>query len=64
MMILLRAPYGLRSQKNSFHFNSKGDQSLFGTPYIDYGARQYNPSIANVFVKSDNYLIEPIYCSI
>ena len=32
--------------ENRFHFNSKEDQSLFGTPYIDYGARQYDPAIA------------------
>ncbi|MBO5193795.1 MAG: hypothetical protein J6B62_02750 [Bacteroidales bacterium] len=33
--------------ENRFHFNSKEDQSLFGTPYIDYGARQYDPAIAS-----------------
>lgn len=32
--------------ENRFHFNSKEDQSLFGTPYMDYGARQYDPAIA------------------
>ena len=32
--------------ENRFHFKSKEDQSLFGTPYIDYGARQYDPAIA------------------
>ena len=32
--------------ENRFHFNSKEDQSIFGTPYIDYGARQYDPAIA------------------
>ena len=50
--------------ENRFHFNGKEGQSLFGNPCIDYDARQYDPAIANVFVKSGNYLIELIYCSI
>ncbi|MCM1176912.1 MAG: RHS repeat-associated core domain-containing protein [Clostridium sp.] len=46
-------PFGMRWSSswpavsaNRYRFNGKESQFLFGTPYLDYGARQYDPSIA------------------
>ena len=37
----------LKDETNRFRYNSKEEQFKFGTPYIDYGARQYDrPSVA------------------
>ena len=45
-------PFGLRwsvgsdLESNRYRFNGKEEQSEFGLPYIDYGARQYDPILA------------------
>ena len=45
-------PFGLRwgvgsdLGSNRYRFNGKEEQSVFGVPYIDYGARQYDPLVA------------------
>ena len=45
-------PFGLRWSigsdlgSNRYRFNGKEEQSVFGVPYIDYGARQYDPLLA------------------
>ena len=45
-------PFGLRWSvgpdlgSNRYRFNGKEEQSVFGVPYIDYGARQYDPLVA------------------
>ena len=41
----------LTDQTNRFRYNSKEEQFKFGTPYIDYGARQYDPVIARWFAQ-------------
>ena len=46
-------PYGKRwdeaaslyDQSNRYRFNGKEEQAEFGIPYIDYGARHYDPAI-------------------
>ena len=41
----------LRDDSNRFRYNSKEEQFRFGTPYIDYGARQYDPIIGRWFAQ-------------
>ena len=41
----------LRDDSNRFRYNSKEEQIRFGTPYIDYGARQYDPIIGRWFAQ-------------
>ena len=41
----------LTDDTNRFRYNSKEEQFKFGTPYIDYGARQYDPVIARWFAQ-------------
>ena len=42
-------PYGahttLSGTPQRYRYNAKEDQSFAGTPYLDYGARQYDPAI-------------------
>ena len=38
-------------QTNRFRYNSKEEQFRFGTPYIDYGARQYDPILGRWFAQ-------------
>ena len=38
-------------QTNRFRYNSKEEQFRFGTPYIDYGARQYDPVLGRWFAQ-------------
>ena len=40
---------GLTDHTNRFRYNSKEEQFRFGTPYIDYGARQYDPVVGRWF---------------
>ena len=42
---------GLKDETNRFRYNSKEEQFRFGTPYIDYGARQYDPIIGRWFAQ-------------
>ena len=42
---------GLTDQTNRFRYNSKEEQFRFGTPYIDYGARQYDPVLGRWFAQ-------------
>ena len=42
---------GLTDQTNRFRYNSKEEQFKFGTPYIDYSARQYDPIIGRWFAQ-------------
>ena len=42
---------GLTDQTNRFRYNSKEEQFRFGTPYIDYGARQYDPILGRWFAQ-------------
>ena len=39
----------LKDDTNRFRYNSKEEQFRFGTPYIDYGARQYDPVLGRWF---------------
>ena len=41
----------LKGDSNRFRYNSKEDQFRFGTPYIDYGARQYDPGLGRWFAR-------------
>ena len=41
----------LTDQTNRFRYNSKEEQFRFGTPYIDYGARQYDPVLGRWFAQ-------------
>ena len=41
----------LTDQTNRFRYNSKEEQFKFGTPYIDYGARQYAPVLGRWFAQ-------------
>ena len=41
----------LTDQSNRFRYNSKEEQFKFGTPYIDYGARQYDPVLGRWFAQ-------------
>ena len=41
----------LTDQTNRFRYNSKKEQFRFGTPYIDYGARQYDPVLGRWFAQ-------------
>ena len=41
----------LTDQSNRFRYNSKEEQFRFGTPYIDYGARQYDPVLGRWFAQ-------------
>ena len=41
----------LTDQSNRFRYNSKEEQFNFGTPYIDYGARQYDPVVGRWFAQ-------------
>ena len=41
----------LTDQTNRFRYNSKEEQCKFGTPYIDYGARQYDPILGRWFAQ-------------
>ena len=41
----------LIDQTNRFCYNSKEEQFRFGTPYIDYGARQYDPVLGRWFAS-------------
>ena len=41
----------LTDQTNRFRYNSKEEQFNFGTPYIDYGARQYDPILGRWFAQ-------------
>ena len=41
----------LTDQTNRFRYNSKEEQFKFGTPYIDYGARQYDPILGRWFAQ-------------
>ena len=41
----------LIDQTNRFRYNSKEEQFNFGTPYIDYGARQYDPILGRWFAQ-------------
>ena len=42
---------GLTDQTNRFRYNSKEEQFNFGTSYIDYGARQYDPVLGRWFAQ-------------
>ena len=42
---------GLKDETNRFRYNSKEEQFKFGTPYIDYGARQYDPVLGSWFAQ-------------
>ena len=42
---------GLMDDTNRFRYNSKEEQLRFGTPYIDYGARQYDPVLGRWFAQ-------------
>ena len=42
---------GLKDDTNRFHYNSKEEQFRFGTPYVDYGARQYDPVLGRWFAQ-------------
>ena len=42
---------GLKDETNRFRYNSKEEQFRFGTPYIDYGARQYDPVLGRWFAQ-------------
>ena len=50
-------PFGLRWEdggslydpSNRFRYNGKEEQAYFGTPYSDYGARQYDPVLGRWF---------------
>ena len=42
---------GLKDDTNRFRYNSKEEQFNFGTPYIDYGARQYDPILGRWFAQ-------------
>ena len=41
----------LKDDTNRFRYNSKEEQFNFGTPYIDYGARQYDPVLGRWFAQ-------------
>ena len=41
----------LTDNSNRFRYNSKEEQFRFGTPYIDYGARQYDPVLGRWFAQ-------------
>ena len=41
----------LKDDTNRFRYNSKEEQFNFGTPYIDYGARQYDPILGRWFAQ-------------
>ena len=41
----------LTDQTNRFRYNSKEEQFRFGTPYVDYGARQYDPVLGRWFAQ-------------
>ena len=41
----------LMDETNRFRYNSKEEQFKFGTPYIDYGARQYDPVLGRWFAQ-------------
>ena len=41
----------LKDDTNRFRYNSKEEQFRFGTPYIDYGARQYDPVLGRWFAQ-------------
>ena len=41
----------LKDDSNRFRYNSKEEQFNFGTPYIDYGARQYDPVLGRWFAQ-------------
>ena len=41
----------LKDDTNRFRYNSKEEQFRFGTPYIDYGARQYDPILGRWFAQ-------------
>ena len=41
----------LRDDTNRFRYNSKEEQFRFGTPYIDYGARQYDSVLGRWFAQ-------------
>ena len=42
---------GLKDDTNRFRYNSKEEQFRFGTPYVDYGARQYDPILGRWFAQ-------------
>ena len=41
----------LMDDTNRFRYNSKEEQFNFGTPYIDYGTRQYDPVLGRWFAQ-------------
>ena len=41
----------LKDDSNRFRYNSKEEQFNFGTPYIDYGARQYDPVLGRWYAQ-------------
>ena len=41
----------LKDDTNRFRYNSKEEQFRFGTPYIDYGARQYDSVLGRWFAQ-------------
>ena len=41
----------LTDQTNRFRYNGKEEQFRFGTPYIEYGARQYDPVLGRWFAQ-------------
>ena len=41
----------IKDKTNRFRYNSKEEQFKFGTPYIDYGARQYDPVLGRWFAQ-------------
>ena len=65
-------PYGahttLSGTPQRYRYNAKEDQSFVGTPYLDYGARQYDPTIGRWMVPDPlaekSYYLNPYaYCA-